>query len=90
MSFSRYLSRILAGLPGVDSEEVIRATSYDTSSSSSLAAMVIPESDYDLRERPLDLHTHGAISPQLQAEDCLTSDELHEASVKALREFGVD
>lgn len=90
MSFSKYLSRRLAGLPGVDSEKVIQAINYDFSASASLSSMVMPESEYDLSERPLDLHTYGAISPKLRAEDCLTSDELHEASVRALREFGLE
>ena len=47
------------------------------------------ESSYDLANRPLDLHTYGAISPKLQEEDCMSSSKLEELAGEAYKKLGI-
>lgn len=88
MNFIRYISRKISGLPTTESAELIIAkqaiqknttTSYDS----------FFESGYDLVSRPLDLHTYGAISPQLQDEDCISSSKLEKLAEDVYEKFGI-
>ena len=89
MSFVQYLSRKLAGLPPVESAELIEAKYHSLHKNSLASSSLFLESDYDLRGRPLDLHTYGAISPILQEEDCISSLQLEELAEKSYKQFNL-
>ena len=90
MGFLEYISRKLVGLPGIESDEVIAARSYNPAGRPAIAETILTDSSYDLNERPLDLFTYGAISPQPNEEDSVSSEDLHKLAEEARRSFGVD
>ena len=89
MSFVQSLSRKLAGLPAVESAELIEAKYYSSHKNPVVSSSLFLESDYDFRGRPLDLHTYGAISPVLQDDDCISSLQLEELAEKAYKQFNL-
>lgn len=90
MSFFNFLINKALRLPVVPSLELLDALNYSSSARTFSAASSLDESNFDLTERPLDLRTFGAITPEPQMEDCMTSSELKDTVDADYRSFGIE
>lgn len=79
-----FLSRLVFGLPTVDSLELIEAKTYSPPNCLARGGL---SGDYDLAYRPLVSSPEGVVSPEVRPEDCMSSSELEEAARDIYQRF---
>jgi len=90
MSFFHFLANKILRQPVAPSIELLDALNYSPGVEIISATSLFNGGNFDLKGRPLDLRTFGAITTESEAEDCMTSSELKEAVDEDYRFFGIE